>query len=211
MLRLAQVLRGIAKASEGDHKSRQPRLLITPEILQQIKEAWEKDQIDKDRVMLWAAFTLCFFSFICSGKLCCITEGAFDQSCNLTPHDIAVDDVRNPTTMKVHLKCSKTDLFREETDKFLACMDDELCPIAAMLSWLVIRGNKDSPLFNFHSGAPITRSSFVSCLKEALTIVNIDSSGFSGHNFQIGAAIAAVKLGLPNSAIKPLGRWKSDV
>ena len=63
MPRLAQVLREIKirKASEVDHGSRQSRLPITPEILRQIKEAREEDQIDRDRVILWAAFMLCFF------------------------------------------------------------------------------------------------------------------------------------------------------
>ena len=64
--RVAQVLRGIKvrKASEGDQGSRQPRLPITSETLWQIKATWEKDHINKDKVMLWAAFTLCFFSFM---------------------------------------------------------------------------------------------------------------------------------------------------
>ena len=137
--------------------------------------------------------------------------GSFEQSRDLTLHDIAVDDIRNPTTLRVHLKCSKTDPFREGTDIFLARTDDELCPIAAMLSWLVIRGNEDGPLFNFHSGAPLTHSSFVLCLKEALILANVNSSGFSGHSFRIRAATTAAKLGLPDSAIKQLGRWKSDV
>ena len=96
--------------------------------------------------MLWATFTLCFFPFMRSGELCCTTGGAFDQTRDLTPQDIAVDDVRDPKTMKVRLKCSKTDPFREGTDIYLARMDDELCPIAATLSWLVIRGNEGGPV-----------------------------------------------------------------
>lgn len=150
MLRLAQVLRGIKirKASEGDQGSRQPRLSITPETLRQIKVTWEKDQISKDKVMLWAAFMLCFFSFMRSGELCCTSSRTFDQSQDLTPHDISVDDARNPQTMKVHLKCSKTDSFKEGMNIVLAHMNDELCPVAAMLSWLVLRAKRMAPCFN---------------------------------------------------------------
>ena len=211
MPRLAQVLRGIKirTASEGGQGSRQPRLPITPETLRQIKATWEKDHINNDKVMLWAAFTLCFFSFMRSGELCCTSSGTFDQSRDLTPHDISVDDARNPQTMKVHLKYSKTDPFKEGTDIFLARTNDELCPVAAMLSWLVLRGKEDGPLFQFQSGVPLTRSCFVSCLKGALTSANIDPSGFSGHGFRIGAATTAAKVGLPDSTIKQLGRWKS--
>ena len=76
MLRLNQVLRGIKtrKASEGDQGSRQPRLPITPKTLRQIKATWEKDHINKDKVMLWAAFTLCFFSFMRSRELYCTSN-----------------------------------------------------------------------------------------------------------------------------------------
>ena len=167
MLRLAQILRGIKikKASEGDQGSRQPRLPITPKSLRKIKATWEKDHINKDKVMLWAAFTLCFFSFMRSGELCCTSSGTFDQSQDLTPHDISVNDARNPQTMKEHLKCSKTEPFKEGTDIFLTRTNDKLCPVAAMLSWLVLRGKEDGLLFQFQSGAPLNCSCFVSCLK----------------------------------------------
>ena len=147
MLLLAQVLRviKIRKASKVDHGSREFRLPITPKILRHIKESWEEDQIDRDRVMLWAAFTLCFFSFMRSGEPCCTTGGVFDQMRDLTPQDIAVDNVRDPKTMKVRLKCSKTDPFREGTDIYLARTGDEICPITATLSWLVIIGNEAGP------------------------------------------------------------------
>ena len=206
MLRLSLVLRGIKirKTSEGDQESRQPRLLITPKTLWQIKATWEKDQISKGKVMFWAAFTLCFFSFIRSGELCCTSGGTFDQSRDLTPHDISVDDARNPQTM--NLKCSKANPFKEGMDIFLAHANNKLCPVAAMLSWLVLRGKEYDPLFQFQSGAPLTRNCFVSCLKEILTLVNIDPSGFSDHGFRIGAAITAAKMGLSDSTIKQLGR-----
>ena len=159
--------------------------------------------------MLWEAFTLYFFSFMSSGELCCTSSRTFAQSRDLTLHDILVDDARNPQTMKVHLKCSKMDPFKEGTDIFLACTNDKLCPVAAMLSWLVLRDKEDGPLFQFQLGAPFTRSFFVSCLKGALTSANIDLSGFSGYSFRIGAATTAVKVGLPDSTIKQLGWWKS--
>ena len=50
--------------------------------------------------------------------------------------------------MKVHLKCSKTDSFKEGMDIVLAHMNDELCPVAAMLSWLVLRAKKMAPCLN---------------------------------------------------------------
>ena len=85
----------IPSSFEVDHGNRQSRLPITPEILRHIKEYWEEDQIDRDRVMLWAAFMLCFFSFMQSGELCCTTGGAFSSAQKQTHlekelHDIAI-------------------------------------------------------------------------------------------------------------------------
>ena len=159
--------------------------------------------------MLWAAFTLCFFSFLRSGELFYTSSRTFDQSQDLALHDISVNDARNPQTMKVHLKCLKTDPFKEGTDIFLARMNDELCPVAAMLFWLVFRGKEDGTLFQFQSRVPLTSTCFVSCLKGALTSANIDPSGFLGHSFYIGAATMAAKVGLPDSTIKQLRQWKS--
>jgi len=82
--------------------------------------------------------------------------------------------------------------------------------VSALLAWLVQRGNNQTgPLFFFQSGAPLTRSSFVTRLKEALSEVGIDPTKYAGHSFRSGTATAAAKIGLSDSAIKQLGRWKS--
>ena len=113
-----------------------------------------------------------------------------------------------PETMKVHLKCSKTDLVKEGTDVFLVHTNDELCPVAAMLPWLVLKGKEDGPLFQFQSGAHLPVAALYHASR-ALTSANIDPSGFSGHSFCIRAATTATKVGLPDSIIKQLGQWKS--
>ena len=212
MPRLQQVLRGIkitqAAASEGAAHN-QSRLPITPEELLRIKTAWEHEGIDFDKTMLWAAFTLCFFCFMRSGEICVMNSESFDATKDLTPEDIAIDNIANPKVLRVHLRHSKTDPFREGAELFVARTNNELCPVAAMLSWLVRRGNSSGPLFLFQSGKPLTRSSFVSCLKQALAAAGFDSTRFSGHSFRIGAATTAAKCGLSDSTIKQLGRWRS--
>ena len=67
MPHLNQVLGGIKinKAGKRTEGTRQTRLLVTPDVLHRIKTAWEKKTINDDRVMLWAAFTLCF-SHLCA-------------------------------------------------------------------------------------------------------------------------------------------------
>ena len=43
----------------------------------------------------------------------------------------------------------------------MARKNEKLCPATALLAWLVKWGKRDGPLFQFHSGASLTCSSFV--------------------------------------------------
>ena len=88
-------------------------------------------------------------------------------------------------------------------------MQDDLCPVAAILAWLVQRGNASGPLLHFQAGYPLSRSSFVKSFKEALTSANIDPSGFSGHSFRIEAVTGAVNRGITEDQIKQLGDGKA--
>ena len=79
----------------------------------------------------------------------------------------------------MHLQHSKTDPFHEGAELFVARTNNEPCPVAALLSWLVRRGNSIGPLFLFQSSKPLTLSNFVSCLKQALVAAGVDSTRFS--------------------------------
>jgi len=59
--------------------------------------------------MLWSAATLCFFGFFRSGEITVPSLTSFVTSKHLAWGDIAVDNVDNPQTIKMHLKKSKTD------------------------------------------------------------------------------------------------------
>ena len=212
MPKLSQILRGIriSRAADPQMISRPLRHPVTPEILRQIRQAWEKEGLNSDKVMLWAAFLLAFYCFLRSGEVCVAVGEDFDEHRDLTPQDIAIDNVSNPQMLKVHIKCSKTDPFRAGTDIFIARTKDDLCPVAAMLAWLVKRGRTPGPLFRFQSGHPLSRSIFVRSFKQALASANIDPNGFTGHSFRIGAATSAANKGMTDTQIKQLGRWKSD-
>jgi len=141
-----------------------------------------------------------------SGEICLTTCQSFDAARDFTPQDVAVDDIRNPSKIRVTLKHFKTDPFREGVEILIPKTNDEICPVAAMLVWLVTRGNHNGPLFTFQSHTPLMRNNFVASHKNALSLAGINPEKFSGHNFRIGAATASAKCGLSDSAIKQLGR-----
>ena len=73
MARLQQVLRASLRGIKiAQSITRQPfqRKPISPDLLRDIKRAWEQSGLSQDRTMLWAAFLLCFFGFMRSGELC---------------------------------------------------------------------------------------------------------------------------------------------
>ena len=128
------------------------------------------------------------------------------QPAHLSFTDIAVDDPVNPTFIRVTIKQSKTDPFRQGVQLFLGRTRTDLCPVAAMLSYLDVRGPGPGPLFRFGDSAGLTRSRFVAKIQEALRAAGVDENKYNGHSFRIGAATTAAARGC---VIKTLGQWES--
>ena len=211
MPKLAQVLRGIktSQAETQPQLSRSQRLPITPEILCRIKAYWQQDPPSQDRIMLWAAFLTCFFGFFRSGEICTEKSESFDPLAKLLVDRVKVDNIVDPQVVWIWLSKSKTDQAREGAAINLPRTSDDLCPVAALLTWIVYRGDSPGPLFLFRSGSHLTRAAFVRELRKALLGVGLDPNHYSGHSFRRGAATTAAASGIPDSHIKLLGRWRS--
>lgn len=153
---------------------------------------------------------MCFCGFLRSGEITIPTEAAFDEATHLTFSDLAVDEVQAPKVLKVHLKASKTDPFRAGVDVYVGKTGTNLCPVGAMLDYLVVQGPGQGPLFRFSDGRPLTRGNFVVRVRQVLTEAGVDSAPYSGHSFRIGAATTAAKAGMGDATIKMLGRWQSN-
>ena len=98
--------------------------------------------------MLWA---VCFFGFLQSGEFTVQSSQQFDATWHLIPRDIAVDSRENPTLMKAHLNGSKTNQMRLGIDSYVCKMESELCPVAAVLAYLVTLDQDDGPLLQWLS------------------------------------------------------------
>eukprot|EP00731_Ephydatia_muelleri_P014515 Em0008g235a len=116
----------------------------------------------------------------------------------------------SPTIVRVHLKFAKCDQFGQGADVFIGQSGNAICPIAACLSYVAVRGDQPGPFFVKRDGRPMLKPDFVSELRRALTARGFDSLSFAGHSFRIGAATAAAAAGIEDSTIKALGRWSSD-
>ncbi len=207
--RLHYVLRGVKRTEGGGGDPRRERLPITPPLLRQMKEVWDSRASDPDRVMLWAACCLAFFGFLRAGEFTVPCDSGFDASTHLSWGDLAVDDPANPSILSVHLKASKTDPFRKGITLFIGKVPSDLCPVSAMLAYLLVRGKRTGPLFQFKDGRPLTRQRFVMAVRQVLLKAGVQADRYAGHSFRIGAATVAAARGMEDSIIKTLGRWKS--
>lgn len=206
-LRLQLALKGLKRSKPREKDSRLP---ITPYILRRVKTVLDREPHRQDNIMLWAACCLGFFAFLRSGEMTSPSINSFDPGWHLTPMDVAVDNLQQPSLIQLSLKGSKTDQTRRGISLFVGRTNNELCPVAAMLAYLAIRGFDRGPLFQTEDGQPLTRAKLVCLLRATLAAAGIDPTCYSGHSFRIGAATAAAANGISDSTIQTLGRWASD-
>ena len=206
---LQYVLRGIKRSPV--HSRRLPRMPITPTILRAPKDQWATASLrDTDFVMLWAACCMGFFGFMRAGEFSVTHVSEFDPASSLCLGDIAVDRHQDPSVVQVRLKQSKTDPFHRGVSIYLGRTQTDLCPVVAILAYIAVRPAVNGPLFVFKDGSFLTRDRLVSAIRRALSAAGINTTGFSGHSFWIGAATTAAVVGVEDSTIKMLGRWESS-
>ena len=205
---LAYVLKGIRR-QQGPRLKVDKRLPITPAELRILKDVWAKRSPFYDAAMLWAAVCTGFFGFMRAREFTVSSVAAFDASVHLAPQDVSIDSHVTPSVVRIHLKQSKTDPFRQGVNIFLGRSKQEICPVAALLSYMALRGNAQGPLFLYDDGTSLSRNRLVREVQRALTEAGRECTGFTGHSFRIGAATTAKARGLDDSTIKALGRCKS--
>ena len=209
LYRLQYVLRGAKREEASRGSGSRERLPISPSILRRIKAVWEGNGHDPDITMLWAAACLGFFGFLRSGEMTVPTDSSYDPAVHLSRNDVAVDNAQKPAVLRVTIKQSKTDPFRKGIDLFLGKTATDLCPVTAMLNYLVVRGKQQGPLFMFRDGRFLTRERLVTAVRAALQKAGLDCAKYCGHSFWIGAATTAASRGMEDAIIKTLGRWRS--
>ena len=156
MPKLEYVLRGVRKHELEKGVGQWPRLPITPDILRRIKAQWEPMAHTRDTRMVWAMCWLCFFAFLRVSEMSVSDDTSYGPDVHLSFRDIAIDDLKNPSVLRVTIKQSKTDPFWRGVSLYVGRTGMDLCPVSAMLSYLELRGGKPGPLFLFQSRKPLT-------------------------------------------------------
>ena len=104
--RLNYALHGLRRIG-GDCRCRS-RPPITPDILMKIYRQWSHVAQTYDHIMLWAAFCLDFFGFMCSVEFTCPSWSDFTVDM-LSPQDVSVDSHISPSYVTVVIRHCKND------------------------------------------------------------------------------------------------------
>ena len=187
-LQLQRLLRGI-KRVQGTNQTK--RLPITSTLLQLILQSL--DLSIYEHAMLWAACCLGFFGFLRAGEF--TINSLFDPDIHITVQDIQVDSRTGPTSIRVHLKGSKTDPFRQGCHIYLGLGRYPICPISAILTYLHLRGSPTGPLLIHVDGRPLSRQQLSSFLQSTLQAAGVPGH-YSSHSFRIGVAPTAEQRGI---------------
>ena len=102
--------------------------------------------------------------FLCVSEFTIPSVTSYDPTCHLSMKDVAVDNRDNSHLLQVAIKQSKTDPFRRGVNIYLGATDSTICPVKAVLAYLVLRGGQAGPLFITQEGKGLTRLAFSSAL-----------------------------------------------
>ena len=96
--------------------------------------------------MLWAAICTRFFRFLRSGEVVVPLDSEYDPAVHHSFGDVRMDSTTDLQFLEVAIKASKTDPFCQGVRVYLGRTNTDLCPVAAVLSYMVRRGT-DKTLF----------------------------------------------------------------
>ena len=156
--------------------------------------------------MLWAASCLRFFGFLRSGKIVSPLETNFDPLAHLCFSDVQVNSHSSPSYLQITIKALKTDPFCQGVTLFIGVSGGTLCPVSAVLNYMVARGSSPGPLFTWDDGRYLPREGFVARVKSALSAAGYRGKDYVGHSFRIGAATTSSRCGVHDSLIKNSGQ-----
>ena len=203
MLRLEYVLMAIRRA-QGNSFARPTRTPISLQMLEEIVAFIYTTESPFDRRMLTAAVLLAFFGLLRVSEYTSPSTSNYDSSVHLSLDDVTIDWDRRVALVRI--KKSKTDPYRQGVTVRIGILDHYLCPVHALVSYILVRGPSPGPFFRFQNGAFLTRARIVDLLVRSLPhIPNVNT-----HSFRRGGASALADANTPAHIIQILGRWRSN-
>ncbi|CAC5413811.1 unnamed protein product [Mytilus coruscus] len=112
---------------------------------------------------------------------------------------------------QVCIPSSKTDQLDKGSSTWInSQLDLMVCPVKLVSGFIKLRPPVLGLLFCHFDGSPLSRYQFVSLLKKAIKLSEIDQTRNSSHSFRIGAATTLSMEEVLDCEIMKLGRWSSN-
>ena len=205
---LATVLRAVKRVAAPICK---PRLPITFTVLRNLVNVLRRGVYSPfTDALLEAACVTAFFGFLRCGEFTVRTS--FCSNSNLIVGHVVFD--ASSTSACITLQASKTDPFRQGVKIQLFCTGGTTCPVHALATYARLRTGATTdpaePFFVEEGGSALTRSFFITKLKELLQRIGLDPALYNGNSFRIGAATTAANAQVEDHLIQTLGRWASN-
>lgn len=159
--------------------------------------------------------TLGHFGLLRASEFTIPSQGKFDPCIHLTMSDVTFHQIENGSPyMVVFIKRSKTDLYKQGAKIHVGCSKQKVCAYCAMLEYIKLASasgkNGPMPLFQFQTGAVLTKHLLVQQTRLYLSLAGIAPDRFTSHSYRLGGASAMASAGMADWEIKLGGRWRSD-
>lgn len=161
------------------------------------------------RTLFCAMCCLAFFGFMRIGEITVNGKESSKSVLQISQVERILSNKGDTMSLKIIFKNFKH-CYNQPSFSLIIAKNPCVCPVAAIESYIKLRGTKNGPFFVNGDGKPVSRAQFSSMLSLSLKACNLNSSKYKGHSFRIGAATYAAQQGLSDAKIRLLGRWKSD-
>ena len=126
-----------------------------------------------DHCMFSAACCLGYFGFLRASEFTVPNLASFSPSLHLSVQDISVDSMVSPSCMRVNIKGSKADPFRQGCYVHIGAGYLPVCALSALMTYLSLRGNSAGPLFLFQDGRPLSRATLTDWLRQFMASARV--------------------------------------
>lgn len=209
MWRVQQALVGLRRLGRGVAR----KLPITPFILFKVLAVLDVSQ--DFQVMLFTSMLIAFAAFLRKANVCAASSSITHVQRALLRQDVQID--LRQYCLIITLRFMKNAQFKEAVHTVVVAgqRGHPLDPVQWWSEYIArVPAPSSAAAFGHMSAGvyePLTHTVFVAWVKKLVSAAGFDSSGFSGHSFRRGAASYSFLCGLPETLIKELGAWRSQV
>lgn len=154
------------------------------------------------RGLFKAMFTTAFYGLLRIGEF---TSGPSD-------HTISLSNVHCHSE-KITIMMSSFKHSTKATNRTVVLnrQNSPTCPVYHMLEFLRFRPqSKNHHLFIHQNGSSVSRKDFLKVLNLAVSEARLEHLNIRSHSFRIGGACLGAALGLSDTQLRLLGRWRSN-